>query len=71
MNNDKEFIKEAKRCLKYFRVNIDKEIIYLTSGGNSCIMRESKNYHKGFIGSSINSIAIAYCKLTNKKTKWK
>lgn len=70
-NNDKEFIEEAERCLKYFSVDVNKEIIYLTSGGNSCIMKESKHYHKGLVGSSINSIVIAYCKLKNKKTKWK
>lgn len=71
MTNDKEFIKEAKKILEYFSVDISKDVIEITSGGNSCIIKESKEYNKQFLGHSINSIIEAYALLINKKINYK
>jgi len=65
--------KELKRCidfLDYFNVEYDDKIIYLTDGGNSCVMNP-KTQWKEFLGHSINSVAEAVAKELNKQTKWK
>jgi hypothetical protein len=64
---------ELKRCLElfvYFDVEQDNEFIYLTDGGNSCIMNMKTQWQE-FLVCSINSIAIAVAKELNKKIKWK
>lgn len=71
MKTDEEFLKEAKEFLEYFRVRTDLEYIALTDGGHSCIMNPDSEWTKrGFGGYSINSVAMAYAKLTGKPTKW-
>ena len=64
---------ELKRCkefLDYFDVEYSGDILYLTDGGNSCIMNPNTQW-KDFLGYSINSITIAVAKELNKKVMWK
>jgi hypothetical protein len=65
---DKELIR-CKQFLDYFRVKYDEDIIYLTDGGNSCIMNPNTEWQE-FLGCSINDVAIAVAKELEKKTKW-
>jgi len=63
---------ELKRCqefLTYLDVDWSGDTIYLTDGGNSCIMNPSTPW-KEFLGYSINSIAEAVAKEMDKKTEW-
>ena len=62
-------LKRAKEFLDYFDVKYDGDVIYLTSGGNSCIMNP-KTQWKEFLGASINGVAEAVAKKLGKKTKW-
>lgn len=62
-----EELKHCKEFLEYFGVKEDDTTIYLNSGGNSCIMNPNTKWDK-FLGCSINSVAIAVAKETNKKT---
>jgi hypothetical protein len=62
---------ELDRCtyfLDYFGVIYKGDIVYLTDGGNSCIMNPKTEF-KEFLGCSINQIAEAYAKEVNKLTK--
>jgi hypothetical protein len=64
---------ELIRCkdfLDYFQVDYSGDVIYLTSGGNSCIMNP-KTQWKDFLGCSINSVAQAVAKKLGKNTIWK
>ncbi len=64
-----EELKECKEFLTYFGVDYTKDILVLTSGGNSVIMNEKTQWKK-FLGVSINQITEAVAKKMNKKTKW-
>jgi hypothetical protein len=65
---DEELVR-CKEFLDYFDVKYDGEVIYLTDGGNSCIMNPNTEW-KDFLGFSINSIAEAVARKLDKKTKW-
>jgi hypothetical protein len=65
-----EELKRCKEFLDYFNVKYNGKFIYLTDGGNSCIMNPKTQFQE-FLGHSINSVAIAVAKKLNKKTKWK
>jgi hypothetical protein len=54
--------------LDYFGVTYKGDTVYLTDGGNSCIMNPKTEF-KEFLGCSINQIAEAYAKEVNKPTK--
>jgi len=63
---------ELTRCqafLTYFGVSYDRDTIYLSSGGNSCIMNPKTEW-KEFLGHSINGVAEAVAKKMGKKTRW-
>jgi hypothetical protein len=63
---------ELVRCrafLDAMGVSYDGDIIYLTDGGNSCIMNPKTEW-KEFLGCSVNSIAEAVAKKLSKKTEW-
>ena len=64
---DKELIR-AKEFLDYFSVDYKGDTIYLTDGGNSCIMNMKTQWQE-FLGASINGVAIAVAKKLNKPTK--
>ena len=55
----------CKKFLDYFDVEYDSDIIYLTDGGNSCIMNPNTEW-KEFLGYSVNSVAEAVAKKLNK-----
>ena len=65
---DTELIR-CKNFLDYFGVEYSGDVIYLTSGGNSCVMNP-KTQWKEFLGCSINSVAEAVAKKLGKKTEW-
>lgn len=65
---DKELIR-AKEFLDYFSVDYKGDTIYLTDGGNSCIMNMKTQWQE-FIGASVNGVAEAVAKKLDKKTKW-
>ena len=65
---DEELIR-CKEFLDYFGVKYDGDVIYLTDGGNSCIMNPGTEW-KDFLGASINGVASAVAKKINKKTEW-
>lgn len=65
---DEELIR-CKEFLEYFDVDYSGDIIYLTDGGNSCIMNLNTQW-KEFLGGSINSVAQAVAKKLGKKTEW-
>ena len=62
---DKE-LERCKQCLDYFHVDYNKDEIYLTDGGNSCIMNPKTEWQE-FLGYSINSIAEIVAKELGKK----
>jgi hypothetical protein len=66
---DEELIR-CKSFLDYFNVKYDGDVIYLTDGGNSCIMSPNTEW-KEFLGHSINGVAQAVAKKLGKKTYWK
>jgi hypothetical protein len=66
---DEELVR-CKEFLDYFDVDYTGDVIYLTAGGNSCIMNMNTQW-KEFLGCSINSVAEAVAKKLGKKTKWK
>jgi len=61
-----EGLNRCKAFLTYFNVNFKNNVIYLTDGGNSCVMNPNTEW-KEFLGHSINSVA----KELNKKVVWK
>ena len=65
---DKE-LKRAKEFLDYFSVDYKGDTIYLTDGGNSCIMNMKTQWQE-FLGASVNGVAEAVAKKLNKPTKW-
>lgn len=67
--NEKEkvFYDECLVFLDHFGVDYSKEVIELTSGGNSCIMVATE-WAKSFPGVSINSVAIYVAEKMDKKT---
>lgn len=65
---DEELI-ECKAFLDYMNVKYDGDVIYLTDGGNSCVMNPKTKW-KNFLGHSINGVAEAVAKKLGKKTKW-
>jgi hypothetical protein len=64
-----EELERCKAFLDYFSVDYSKDVIYLTSGGNSCIMNPKTQWVE-FLGCSINGVAEAVAKKMNKKIKW-
>ena len=65
-----EQLERCKKFLDYFGVDYSADIIYLTDGGNSCILNPNTEW-KDFLGYSINSIAQAVAEKLNKKIQWK
>lgn len=66
---NKKTLKRHKAFLKYFGIPTDKEVIYLTDGGNSVIANTDTKW-KEFLGYSINSVSERYAKAVNKPTEW-
>ena len=62
-------LQRMKDFLTYFQVNWEGDIIYLTSGGNSCIMNPETEWHE-FLGYSVNSVAEAVANELGKPAKW-
>lgn len=59
---------ELNRCLyflDYFGVVYKGDVVYLTSGGNSCIMNPKTEF-KEFLGCSINQVTEAVAKELGK-----
>ena len=65
---DEELIR-CKEFLDYFDVDYYGDVIYLTDGGNSCIMN-TKTQWQEFLGCSINGVAKAVAEKLGKKTMW-
>ena len=63
-------LKRHKEFLDCFNVGYNGDIIYLTDGGNGCIMNPNTEW-KEFLGYSINSIAKAVAKELGKKVEWR
>lgn len=66
---NKEQFERCKSFLDYFGVSYNEEKIKLTSGGNSCIANPNTEW-KEFLGSSINSVAIAVAEKLGKEIYW-
>jgi hypothetical protein len=64
-----EQLVRCKAFLDYFNVKYDGDMIYLTDGGNSCIMNPNTQWQE-FLGASINSVATAVAKKLGKQTMW-
>lgn len=67
---NKEQLERCKQFLDYFGVEYDGEVIFLTDGGNSCIMNPNTEW-KEFLGHSINSVAEVVAFNLNKKVIWR
>ncbi len=67
---EEEFLQKCKELLDYFNVNYSSDTIYLTDGGNSCIMNPRSEFYDLFGGNSINGIAQYVAKKLDKKTEW-
>lgn len=65
-----EYLIKCKELLDYFSVDYSKDVIYQTSGGNSCIMNSKSQYYALFGGHSINAVAEYVAKETGKKIMW-
>ncbi len=65
---EEEFLKKCLELLDYFEVNYSKDIIELTTGGNSCIMNPKSQFAELFGGHSINSVAKYVAEKLGKKT---
>lgn len=68
---EKRYFKKCLKFLDFFGVDYSKDIIYLTSGGNSCICNPKGKFAKDFGGHSINGIARYVAEKLNKETAWK
>ena len=68
--SEEEFLQKSLELLDYFRVDYTKDTIYLTDGGNSCIMNPKSQFIELFGGHSVNSVAEYVAKKLGKKTKW-
>jgi hypothetical protein len=67
---EEEFLEKCKEFLDYFGVDYSKDTVFLTDGGNSCIMNPDSEFYDLFGGHSINAVAEFVAKKLNKKTKW-
>jgi len=65
----KKELKRAKEFLDFFSVDYKGDVIYLTDGGNSCIMNMKTEWQE-FLGASVNGVAEAVAKKLNKTVKW-
>lgn len=65
-----EYLGKCKELLDYFGVKYDGDVIYLTDGGNSCLMNPDGLFYNDFGGQSINGIAEYVAKELKKKTEW-
>lgn len=65
-----EQLNRCKEFLDHFNVDYSGDIIYLTDGGNSCIMNPNTPF-KEFLGYSINSVVEVVAKELGKKIKRK
>jgi len=66
-----EFLKDCLEFLDHWNIDHKKKVMYLTSGGNSVIMKASKPIFEKFVGYSINSITEFVAKELGKKLKYK
>ena len=64
---DEELVR-CKAFLDAMDVKHAGNVIYLTDGGNSCIMNPKTEWNE-FLGCSVNSIAEAVAKKLGKKTE--
>lgn len=67
---EEEYLEKCKEFLDYFNVKYDKDVLYLTDGGNSCIMNPNSDFYELFGGHSINGVAQYVATKMNKKIKW-
>ena len=63
-------LNRCKEFLDYFNVDYAEDILYLTDGGNSCIMNPNTQWND-FLGYSINSITQAVADELGKTAVWK
>ena len=66
---DKELAR-AIVFLDYFGVDYKGDTVYLTDGGNSCIVNMETQW-KEFLGASINEVARVVANELGKEVKWK
>lgn len=68
---EEEFLQKCKELLDYFHVDYSGDVVYLTDGGNSCIMNPTSQFAELFIGYSINSVARFVGEKLGKKVQYK
>ena len=67
---EEEFLNKCLKLLDYLKIDYNKDIIYMTDGGNSCIMNPNSEFYELFGGHSINSVVQYVAKKLNKKAEW-
>jgi len=64
-----KFLQASRKCLDFFGIERNGEIIKLTDGGNSVIMKSNgRDFSKKMIGHSLNGIAEYVARSEGKKT---
>ena len=66
--SEEEYLEKCLEFLDYFGVDYNKDVIELTSGGNSCIMNPKSRFIEHFGGASVNQVAEYVAKKLGKKT---
>lgn len=69
-----EFLQESFKFLDYFRINYQNETIFTHDGNNGMIMNNGEegkeNFHKCFIGWTVNNVIDFVAKETNKEVEY-
>lgn len=69
--SEEEFLIKCYEFLDYFNVDYTKDIMYMDSGGNSCICNPKSQFAELFGGMSINSVTRYVAEKLGKKVEYK
>lgn len=65
--SEDEFLQECLKFLEYFGVDYKGDVMFMTSGGNSCLCNPNSQFAELFGGYSINSVTRYVAEKLGKK----
>ena len=68
--NERRFFDKCLKFLDDFRVDYTGDVVYLTDGGNGCIMNPNYKMYDTFGGHSINEVARYVGEKMGAKIEW-
>lgn len=69
--SEEEFLQKCLEFLDYFKVDYSGDVMFMDSGGNSCIVNPKSQFAELFGGYSINSITRYVAEKLGKKVEYK